>query len=143
MTSRNHNPFLQTPSIVDMEIQRGRMPSGTIVEIRLTRLTTSDNNQIRKELTREIAPPMADGTDPETVGDIRECHVCLKRFHKDNVRRCPACGRDYCNFIECSGDPVLSKEEVEVAVCARCAEELSRGLLRRMSMQFWDMDGES
>ena len=89
----NPNPFLQTPGKIVLDIQRKRMPSGQIVEIRTVEVTLMENGVLRKEKVREHDPGMADGTSPD-IEDIRECHICLGLFHEDNVRRCMACGRD-------------------------------------------------
>jgi hypothetical protein len=132
----NPNPFFQTPGKIVLDIQRKRMPSGQIVEIRIVELTIMENTLLRREKVREVDPSMADNTTPDAPGDIFECHVCLGLFSKDNVFRCPVCGRDYCCLGECQGEVKVSKDE-QIVVCAPCAKEANTGLLKRISKKFW------
>jgi len=130
------NPFLQPPGKIVLDIQRGRMPSGQIVEIRRVELTILENGRWRKEKVFEVDPGMADGTTPQEIGMIRECHVCLGLFNRDNVRHCPACGRDYCGLRECWGEVRVSEDE-KIVACAPCAQANNRGLWERISGKFW------
>ncbi len=132
----NPNPFLPIPGKIILDIQRKRMPSGQIVEIRTVEVTLIENGVLRKEKVREIDPGMADGTTPDRIGDIRECHVCLGLFHRDNVRSCMACGRDYCRLRECWGE-VREPEDEQIVVCAPCAKENNTGVWERISRKFW------
>jgi len=131
----NPNPFLQTPGKIVLDIQRKRMPSGQIVEIRTVEVTLIENGVLRKEKVREHDPGMADGTSPD-IEDIRECHICLGLFHEDNVRRCMACGRDYCWLRECWGG-IKVRGDGSIIVCAPCAQANNMGLLARISRKFW------
>jgi hypothetical protein len=132
----NPNPFLQaTPGKVVLDIQRKRMPSGQIVEARKTEVTILENGRWHKETVWEIDPGMADGTSPE-LRDVRECHLCISLFHKDNVRQCVACGRDYCGRPECRGEVRMSEDEI-IILCAPCARANNTGLLSRLSRKFW------
>jgi hypothetical protein len=132
----NPNPFLQaTPGKVVLDIQRKRMPSGQIVEIRTVEETVLENGRWRREKVREYDPDMADGTRPD-IGLIRECHVCLHLWHAVNVTRCIACGRDYCRFRECRGEVRMSEDEI-IILCAPCARANNTGLLSRLSRKFW------
>jgi len=112
------------------------MPSGQIVEIRTVEVTLIENGVLRKEKVREVDPGMADGTTPDRIGDIRECHVCLGLFHKDNVRSCRACGRDYCGLRECWGE-VRGPEDESIVLCAPCAQANNTGVWERISRKFW------
>lgn len=132
----NPNPFFQTPGKITLDIQRGRMPSGQIVEIRKVELCLMENGRLRKEKVFELDPAMADGTTPQEIGTVRECHVCLGLFSEQNVRRCPACGRDYCWLRTCWGGIKVPKSE-PIVVCAPCAKEANTGLLERISRKFW------
>ena len=132
------NPFLQaTPGKVTQDIKRKRMPSGQIVEARKVEVTTLENGRWHKETVSEIDPGMADGTSPK-IEDIRECHVCLGLFHKDNISRCLACGRDYCRRRECWGQIKVQGAD-DIIICALCANENNRGLLERVSQKFWQL----
>ena len=132
----NPNPFLPIPGKIILDIQRKRMPSGQIVEIRTVEITLMENGLWRKEKVREVDPPMADGTTPDHVREIHECHVCLGLFHRSNVRRCQACGRDSCIFRECWGE-VEGPEDEQIVVCAPCAKENNTPLWERISRKFW------
>lgn len=134
----NPNPFLQTPGKIVLDIQKGRMPSGQIVEIRRVERTVMENGQLRKEKVFEVDPGMADGTTPDAVRDIRECHVCLGLFYKENVRRCLACGHNYCKFRECLGEIKVSEDD-GILTCAPCAKEANTGLVERISKKFWQL----
>lgn len=134
----NPNPFLQTPGKIVLDIQKARMPSGQIVEIRTVEVTVLEYGPWRKERVFEVEPGMADGTTPKKVESIRECRVCLGLFHQDNVRRCLACGRDYCRFRECSGQ-VNVVGDGQITVCAPCAQENNMGSLARVSRRFWHL----
>lgn len=133
----NPNPFLQvTPGKIVLDIQKGRMPSGQMVEIRTVEVTLLENGRWRKEKVFEVDPGMADGTTPREIGMIRECHVCAGLFSVVNVRRCQACGRDYCIFRECGGEVKVPGDE-SIIVCAPCAQANNMGLLARISRKFW------
>jgi hypothetical protein len=112
------------------------MPSGQIVEIRIVEVTYMENGWLRKETLREVDPGMADGTSPQTPGDIVECRVCLGLFNPSNVSRCAVCGREHCGFQGCRGVVKISRDE-ELTVCAPCAKELSTGRLKRIANRFW------
>ena len=135
----NPNPFLQVmPGKITLDIQRKQMPSGQIVELRTVEVVRVENGLLRKEKVREIDPPMADGTSPDHVREIFECHVCLALVSKENVRWCPACGHDYCKFRPCRGE-VKVPGDGSIFVCAPCAEVNNRGLLERISRKFWHL----
>ena len=131
----NPNPFLQMPGKIVLDIQRKRMPSGQIVEIRRVELTVLENGRWRKEKVSELEPGTADGTTPD-IEDIRECHICLGLFSKDNIRHCLACGRDYCRLRECWGE-VKVPQNGQIVVCAPCAKANNTSLLGRIARKFW------
>jgi hypothetical protein len=136
MFAVNPNPFLQMPGKIVLDVQRKRMPSGQIVERRKVERTFLENGHWRKEKVFETEPGMSDGTSPE-IEDIRECHVCLGLFHKDNVRRCIPCGREYCVLGACWEEVKVPGADGSIIVCAPCAKENNMSLLARISRRFW------
>jgi len=132
----NPNPFVQPPGKIVLDVQRKRMPSGQIVEIRTAEVTLMEHGLLRKEKVHEVDPPMADGTTPNQVGEIRECHVCLGLFYKDNVQMCPACGHDYCKFRVCQGELNVPGDG-SISMCTPCAQVNNRGLVKRIARRFW------
>ncbi len=138
MFSGTNNPFLQTPGKVVMDIKRGRMPSGQVVEIRCVEVTLMENGLWRKEKVQEIQPGLADGSTPQRIADIRECCICLGLFCKDHIRSCPRCGRDYCLLWGCSGQVELP-DEGPVIMCAFCAKEANTSFLKRFFQRFWSI----
>jgi hypothetical protein len=133
----NPNPFLQPPGKLIEDIQRKQMPSGQVVERQQVEVTSFENNMLHKKKLFETIPRLADGTSPE-LADIRECHVCLGLYHKDNVSHCPSCGRDYCGSQECRGEIEVSKEE-RTPVCRPCADEINMSALKRTARRFWEI----
>jgi len=138
MFPANPNPFLQTPGKIVLDIQKGQMPSGQIVEIRTVEVTALENGRWVKKRVFEVDPGMADGTTPDEIQHVRECHVCLGLFYAGNVRRCRACGRDFCGFRNCCGEVKVAPDEW-IEICAPCARENSMSLLARIARGFWQL----
>jgi hypothetical protein len=130
----NPNPFLQTPGKIVVDVQRKQMPSGQVVEFRIVEVTLWENGRYRRERVRELDPSTADGT--RDIDLVRECHVCLRLWHATNVRRCAACGHEFCKFRECWGEVKVRGDE-SVILCAPCAQANNMGLLARISRTFW------
>jgi hypothetical protein len=138
MFAANPNPFLQMPGKIVLDVQRKRMPSGQIVETRTVERTILENGYWRKERVKEHDPGMSDATSPK-IEDIRECHVCLGLFHKENVRHCIACGRDYCDKRECWDRVETPGIDSSIIACSPCAKENNMSILARISRRFWRM----
>jgi hypothetical protein len=135
----NPNPFLQPPGKISKDTQRLQTQSGQLVELRTVEMTVLENGTCRKERVFEVVPPLADNRIPDKIADVRECCVCLRLFHKDNVSRCPICGGDYCAGKDCRGEVKVSKEEKAI-VCAPCAQKANTTLFERIAQKLWKLE---
>jgi hypothetical protein len=133
------NPFLQPPAKASKDIQRLQTRSGQIVELRTIEIAALKNGTFRKERLTEIVPPLADNRIPDKITDVRECGVCLRLFHKDNVSRCPVCGGEYCTSKDCRGEIKVSKEETAIT-CAPCAQKANTTLFQRIAQKLWKLE---
>ena len=133
----NHqNPFSQQPGKIVTDVDKYQSQSGQICELRRIELTVLENSRVRKEYCSEVEPPLADSRIPESVADIRECRVCLRLFHKDNVSTCPVCGSDY--DLDCR-EEIKAEDGILISVCGLCANEANTGLAKRMWKKLWDL----
>jgi hypothetical protein len=126
------------PGKVSQRIERIQLPSGQIVEIRRTERFVLERGIWQKEIVFEVVPPLLDCRTPESVAEIRECHVCIGAYHQDSVSQCIVCGHDYCGFRECSGLLKLPSGE-KIVVCKPCADEGNMGAVKRLSRKFWQL----
>lgn len=136
MFPNNQDPPSQQPGKIVTGVDKYQSQSGQVVELRRIELTVLENNLLRKENCSEVEPPLADSRIPESVADIRECRVCLKLFHKDNVSTCPVCGGDY--DLDCR-EEIKAEDGIPISTCALCAKEANTGLARRMCKRFWQI----
>lgn len=136
MLPNNQNAFNHHPGKIVTGVERFQAQSGQVVEIRRIEMTVLENNMIRKENVFEVEPPLADNRIPDSVADIRECHVCLGLFHEDNVDTCLSCGGYYNR--SCRGE-AKDKDGTLVVVCAKCAKKANTSLAGRLWNKFWNI----
>jgi len=136
MNLNNNNPGNQQPEITSTTVEKFHTQSGQLVELRLVESKVLKNSRLRKEQYFEVVPPLADNRVPDSVGDIRECCICLQLYHKDNVNSCPGCGRCFCLNPDCR-DLITTDEGKQVLVCAVCADEANSGLIKKLWRKIW------
>ena len=130
MSNNPPTPFNPQPGKMTTKVECFHTQSGQRVEIRWVTKMIYENN-IWKDLSFfEVWPPLADNRIPQSVDDIRECVICLKLYHRDNVLLCPICGR---TFGHCCKDVIKTKNtNEEILVCLECGQEENRGLVSRL-----------
>ena len=135
MLANNPNPPNQQLGKIVIDAEEYQSLSGQVFEVRRTEVTGLENNVLRKEIRSEVDPPLADRRVPDSVREIRDCHICLRSFHMENVYRCPKCKSDFCK--DCEGS--IDTKGNELIVCAKCAEEANTGLIRKIFKRFWKL----
>ena len=128
----------QIPQKRVIKVEKFLTCSGQLVELRWIEGSTFKNSQLIKEECFEVIPPLADNRIPDSAADCRECCVCLKIYHKDNVFVCPLCNRDTCKSPKCR-DEITIKDKGEVVVCATCANEAKTGLVKKLWRGLWKL----
>ena len=135
MDFSNNNSFDQLPIKIVKKRERLQTVSGQTVELRYIQTQLFENNKILYDECIEVDPPLADSRVPESIGDIRECSVCLQLYHKDNCYICPCCGGYYCRLPQCRG---IVKDEIEV--CSICAAEINKSTIAKLWDKFWNLE---
>ena len=136
MTINNEvNPLQPRVGLESIRVEKFRTRSGQSVEIRWLKGLVSENGVPIEESCFEVFPPLTDNRIPDSVADIRECCICLGLFHKENIQRCPVCGRDFDSA--CRG--TIATDEGEIIVCAACDEEHNRSLLGKLIRKLWTL----
>lgn len=99
-------------------VQARTLPSGARYEIRHfeENYTDADGNLIISDYV-EVVPQLADGSQPEDVGEIVECHACQRGISRCNSITCSRCQELFCSRHAWKMD----LRERSGALCAGCA----------------------
>ena len=138
MLTNHQNSPVPAPRKVFTRVEKWQSESGQSVELRFIESAVFENNTVRKEELFEVCPPLSDNRVPTSIQEIRECCICLRLYHQDNVRRCPCCGRSFCYSPDCKG-LVKTDNEGETLVCVACAKEMNSGLVMKLWRKLWTM----